>query len=670
MTTPNLVLKEALRIAELGYKVLPCSQDKKPILKGWPEKATTDAQQIQAWFSNTDYLLAVQTGPETNLFVLDVDPDGMDWLKENQDRMLCERVHETLRGKHYLYGFPNALKGMKTNTAGKIHAGIDTRGEGGCLIWWPAHGLGASGDLTDLTEPPSWLVDALVQSSGAPRGHPTSASNQIEEGSRNDSLTSYCGSVWAKGVSIEQMLTLALNFNTERNQPPLDASEVHSVVESISRYPQISGSTGGAPLDQTEDSLALSFVRREPHLRYVALWNQWLGWKSYRWTTDSTLETFDLIRQHVRSEVPTEKQFLKATSVSAIEKLTRADRRYAAAVDQWDVHDDLLNTPDGPVSLQSGLMQDPDPSLYMSKSTLVVPSGKAPRWHKFLDEVTSGDVDYQLFLQRVIGYCAGGSTHEHAMFFLYGDGGNGKGIFLNTLQAVMGDYAKTAPMETFTDSKNDRHPTDMAMLQGARMVFAQETESGRAWAESKIKSLTGGDPISARFMRQDFFTFTPKFKLLISGNHMPQLKNVDEAMRRRLYLLPFTQTFKGKNRDPHLAETLKHEFEGILQWVVNGAMAYEDQGLAPPAVVSEATRVYFEEEDIFELWLSECCLRDVNAHANPTDLFNSYRCFTEQMKEPTENDRAFRQRLKQIGFTRGSSSAKGGRYWQGLKLRS
>jgi P4 family phage/plasmid primase-like protien len=670
MTTPNLVLKEALRIAELGYKVLPCSQDKEPILKGWPEKATTDAEKIKAWFSNTNYLVAVKTGPETNLFVLDVDPKGIEWLAENQHRMLCERIHKTRRGQHFLYRFPDALRAVKTNTAGKVHAGVDTRGEGGCLIWWPAHGLGASGDLTDLTEPPSWLVDAFVQSSGAPRGHPTFASNQIEEGSRNDSLTSYCGSVWAKGVSIEQMLTLALNFNADRNQPPLDASEVHSVVESISRYPQISGSNGWASLEQTEDSLALSFVRREPHLRYVALWNQWLGWKSYRWTPDSTLETFDLIRQHVRSEVPTEKKFLKATSVSAIEKLARADRRYAATVDQWDAQDELLNTPDGPVNLQSGLMQDPDPSLYMSKSTLVAPKGGALRWQTFLDEVTGGDVDYQLFLQRVIGYCAGGSTHEHAMFFLYGAGGNGKGIFLNTLQAVMGEYAKTAPMETFTDSISDRHPTDMAMLQGARMVFAQETESGRAWAESKIKSLTGGDPISARFMRQDFFTFVPKFKLLISGNHMPQLKNVDEAMRRRLYLLPFTQTFEGKNRDPHLAETLKHEFEGILQWVVNGAMAYEDQGLAPLAVVREATRVYFEEEDIFELWLSECCLRDINAHANPTDLFNSYRCFTEQMEEPTETDRAFRQRLKKAGFMRGSSSAKGGRYWQGLKLLS
>ena len=209
----------------------------------------------------------------------------------------------------------------------------------------------------------------------------------------------------------------------------------------------------------------------------------------------------------------------------------------------------------------------------------------------------------------------------------------------------------------------------MAILHGARMVFAQGTESGRAWAEAKITSLTGGDAISARYMRQDIFTFTPKFKLLISGNHIPKLKNVDEAMRRRLYLLPFSQTFKGKKRDSHFAETLLHEFEGILQRVFDGATAHEDQGLAPPAVVREATRLYFEEEDIFDLWLSECFLLGVNAHANPIDLFNSYRCFTEQMEELTETDRAFRQRLKKAGFIRGSSSAKGGRYWQGLKLR-
>ena len=422
-------------------------------------------------------------------------------------------------------------------------------------------------------------------------------------------------------------------------------------------------------MGQTEDSLALSFVDQEPQLRYVAQWGQWMRWKESVWLRDNTLETFDRIRRHVRIEEPKEPMFLKAHVISAVEKFARADRRIAATVDQWDAQDELLNTPNGPVSLQSGLMQDPDPLLYMSKSTLVAPLGKATRWQKFLDEVTGGDVDYQQFLQRVIGYCAGGSTHEHAMFFLYGDGGNGKGIFLNAIAAIMGDYAKTAPMETFTASQSDRHPTDMAMLQGARMVFAQETESGRAWAESKIKSLTGGDPISARFMRQDFFEFVPRFKLLISGNHMPRLHNVDEAMRRRLYLLPFTRTFKGKDRDPHLADTLTHEYGGILRWIVEGAIAYENQGLAPPPIVQDATRIYFEEEDVFQEWLSECCVQEAAAYAKPTELFTSYRNYADRMNEPAETERAFLQRLKKAGFIRGNSTAKGGRFWQGLKLQ-
>ena len=146
MTTSNLVLEEALRIAELGYPVLPCNLDKQPILKAWPENATTDPAQIRQWFTHPDRLLAVKTGPDSDLFVLDVDPYGMEWLAINEERMLCERVHETRRGKHFLYRFPDALRAVKTNTAGKIHAGIDTRGEGGCLIWWPAHGLGSSGD--------------------------------------------------------------------------------------------------------------------------------------------------------------------------------------------------------------------------------------------------------------------------------------------------------------------------------------------------------------------------------------------------------------------------------------------------------------------------------------------------------------------------------------------
>jgi putative DNA primase/helicase len=126
-------------------------------------------------------------------------------------------------------------------------------------------------------------------------------------------------------------------------------------------------------------------------------------------------------------------------------------------------------------------------------------------------------------LQRVAGYSLTGITREHALFFGYGTGANGKGTFLNTPTGILGGYATIAPMETFTASPTDRHPTDLAMLRGARLVSAQETEEGRRWAESKIKALTGGDPITARFIRQDFFTFTPQFKLFIAGNHKPGL---------------------------------------------------------------------------------------------------------------------------------------------------
>ena len=181
------------------------------------------------------------------------------------------------------------------------------------------------------------------------------------------------------------------------------------------------------------------------------------------------------------------------------------------------------------------------PTDYCTKVAGAQPDGigHCPRWRTFLDQVTGGDTELAAYLQRVAGYCLTGHTSEHALFFLYGTGANGKSVFVNTLAGIMGDYAVTAPMDTFTESRNERHPTEIAMLRGARLVTASETQAGRNWNEALIKVLTGGDRVRARFMRQDFFEFTPQFKLMISGNHKPALRNVDEAIRRRLHLIPF-----------------------------------------------------------------------------------------------------------------------------------
>jgi putative DNA primase/helicase len=249
--------------------------------------------------------------------------------------------------------------------------------------------------------------------------------------------------------------------------------------------------------------------------------------------------------------------------VAAVEYLARSDQRLAASVDQWDRDPWLLNTPAGTVNLKTGATHGHRPEDYITKVAATSPGGKCDLWRKFIETVAGGDTDLAGFIQRMLGYSLTGSTREQCLFFLYGLGANGKSVLLNTVSSILADYHATAPIETFTASVTDRHPTDLAGLRGARVVTAIETEEGRRWAEAKIKSLTGGDPIPARFMRQDFFTFTPQFKLIVAGNHKPSLRTVDKAIRRRFHLVPCTVTIPGRmarhpamddRRLPHLAK--------------------------------------------------------------------------------------------------------------------
>ncbi|MGZ9083798.1 MAG: phage/plasmid primase, P4 family, partial [Rhodoplanes sp.] len=282
-----------------------------------------------------------------------------------------------------------------------------------------------------------------------------------------------------------------------------------------------------------DEALTLAFsARHADDLRYCETFGAWFEWQAGRWREDITRHVFSHARRLCREKsaealvtIENEKTAAKiaslvasAKTVAAVVNLSRADARHATAPDDWDADPWALNTPDGIVDLRTGQTRPHDRAALCSKVTAVAPANAAcPRWQRFLDQVTAGDEDLQRFLQRIAGYGLTGSTREHALFFLYGTGANGKGTFLNTLTAILGDYAKVAGMETFTESHTDRHPTELAMLRGARIVAAQETEEGRRWAESRIKALTGGDPITARFMRQDFFTYTPQFKLLIAG---------------------------------------------------------------------------------------------------------------------------------------------------------
>ena len=339
-----------------------------------------------------------------------------------------------------------------------------------------------------------------------------------------------------------------------------------------------------------------------------------------KWRPEKTSLAFDLVRGSCRDDAKAfgngkpQSSVYSRKVVAAVEAFVRADRRQAAEAEQFDAQDMLFNTggttgmPDQTFDLISGTAVPPNPSHYITRCTgcaAAAPGTPHPLWSAFLDRITGGDGEFQAFLQRFFGYCATGSTVEHVFVFAYGTGANGKSTLLNTIRGIFGEYTTIADIGTFIASSNDRHPTDLAKLDGARLVVAQETQKGRQWDEAKIKALTGGDKMSARFMRQDFFDFTPKFKLFVTGNYKPRLESVDEAMRRRLLLLPFTVQIPPEDRDPDLADKLKTEWPAILRWILDGCGEWRRIGLRPPQSVTDATKEYFNDQDIVQQWLDD-----------------------------------------------------------------
>ncbi len=427
----------------------------------------------------------------------------------------------------------------------------------------------------------------------------------------------------------------------------------------------------------TEDGLALSFTRRyHKDWRYVAGWGKWLVWDAQRWRSEDTLAAADLIRHVCRhaslnTHNPRIASKLAASStVGGVERLARADRRHAATTEEWDADPWLLNTPGGVVDLRSGRLRPHERTDRMTKITTSTPRGECPQWHAFLHDVTGGDRGLQDYMQRMAGYALTGSTQEHALFFLYGTGANGKSVFVNTLADILGEYATNSPMETFMETRGDRHPTDMAGLRGARFVAAIETEQGRRWAESKVKSLTGGDKIAARFMRQDFFEFLPQFKLFVAGNHKPAIRNIDEAMKRRLHLIPFTITVPPEKRDKHLQQKLLAERDGILAWALDGCLAWQRLGrLDPPQQVVDATDEYFEAEDALGRWIDEKCVRVATAKSLTVELFSDWKQWADACGEYVGTQRRFSDLLITRGFEKWRNGS-GVRGFQGIGLKA
>jgi len=309
-----------------------------------------------------------------------------------------------------------------------------------------------------------------------------------------------------------------------------------------------------------------------------------------------------------------------------VEGLCRDRPALQALEKDFDADPWLLGTPGGVVDLRTGVLRAAVAGDMISKSTAVAPAAveDCPRWKRFVGEVTQGDIESAVFLQQYAGYCLTGVTTEQMLLFLWGSGGNGKSVFCDTLAGVLGDYHVKPAADVFIKKAHGMgHRSVLAALAGARLCTISEVPHGASWDETLIKDVTGGGSITANFMHQNPFTFSPAFKLLAYGNHQPSFPGgIDDAIKRRFRMMEFL--FRPKVADKGLMKGLEKEWGGILRWAIVGGLSWAKVGFMLPDRVEKATDRFFDEQDLFGQWAGACIAKASGSKAKASDLFRSW----------------------------------------------
>lgn len=388
----------------------------------------------------------------------------------------------------------------------------------------------------------------------------------------------------------------------------------------------------------------------------------WYIWDGKRWKLDTKKEieriTAKVLRSLYKSEDELETKWarmcerrnIRMNSIKDLMPLVPGER------EEFDKYKYLFNVENGIVDLKTGKLQQHDRELGLTKITNVSfdENAKCPTWLAFLDQIFLGDQDLVEYMQRLIGYSLTGDISEQIMMFLVGGGSNGKSTFINTIKDLLGEYGKQAKSDTFIKKKDTGANNDIARLVGARFVSAIESEEGEKLSESFVKQITGGEPVLARFLRQEYFEFVPEFKVFFTTNHKPVIGGLDEGIWRRVKLIPFNLNLPSHKRDKRLPEKLSLEMPGILNWAIEGCMKWQQGRLKEPKVVAEATGQYKEDMDILAPFLDEVCYIDEPENEairiEAKELYNVYERWCFNSGERALGNRSFYRMLETKGF--------------------
>jgi len=421
-------------------------------------------------------------------------------------------------------------------------------------------------------------------------------------------------------------------------------------------------------------------------LRYCHVWRSWLVWDGTRWARDRAASVYEKAKKTVRSmyqsAVTSEwsekrkalvKHALRSESNSRLKamiELAQSEHGLPIQPEDLDLYKMKLNCRNGTLDLQTGVLHAHKPEDLITKRVPIdyEAGSQCPKFLAFLNRIMGDDEKLVTYLQRVLGYTLTGETTEQCLFMLYGSGANGKSVLIETIMGILGgDFAISTRTDTILSQSRSTIPNDIARMKGTRMVAVNEVDQGRRMAESLVKQMTGGDTVSARFMRGEYFDFIPEFKLFIRANHKPVIRGQDHAMWRRIKLIPFEVTIPEAEQNPDLTFELKEEYAGILAWMVEGCREWLSNGLGSPAAVTEATKDYQDEMDILGHFFED--ETEEGGEVQASLLYERYKMWCETGGEKTMTATAFGIEMNNLKkYEKGRQ--KSGQVYFGISLKT
>jgi putative DNA primase/helicase len=405
------------------------------------------------------------------------------------------------------------------------------------------------------------------------------------------------------------------------------------------------------------------------NMRFNHTEKQWLVWNGQYWGKDKKMERYNYAedvskaRQRNAMSIKDNKEKIQAFSFAVrsgdknkIESMLTVSttlKEIATSSEDWDTDDLSFQCDNGVFVLTDGSFIEGKPDFMISQCSGVNydPNAECPIFDQFLLDIMDGDEELTEYLLMCLGYSMSGLTDEQCMFILNGNGANGKSVLLDLMSFIYGDYTVHTRFDAFLKKFNNTSTNDLARLSKARMVTANESGVGKNWDEERIKEITGGDKITARFMYADYFEFRSQIKLWCATNNLPKTDDLTDAFWRRMVVIPFDKQFKGADRNTNILEELKRESSGILNRLYQGFQQWTDTTLKnPPPRVVDAVKEYMAESDVVFRWVDMAGVTK-NGNYDTISAKQLYKLF----KDWFDNNESGKP-LSQLAFGKGMKS--------------